>query len=101
MPNKGEFAQANGPGIWILGRNWFNLSGSDIKLQVFALNLNAAADKYAQDRVREQEAWLCKRLLEWIKSGKPAVTGFTEGPLRQVAYAIEDDRHARLNHETF
>lgn len=55
-----------------------------------ALIINAAVAKRDQDIRHDEEEWLAKRLIAWIKSGKPANIGFTEGPLRQVAYAIED-----------
>ena len=44
--------------------------------------------------------WDTTRLIEWVRdlNRKPAVTSFTEGPARQVAYAIENA--LRLERET-
>lgn len=37
-----------------------------------------------------------ERVIDWIRNGtKPAVTSFTEGAERQIAYAVEDDRLRR------
>lgn len=40
----------------------------------------------------EHEEWICERLVQWIRSTcrQPAAGAFTAGPLRQVAYAVED-----------
>lgn len=44
-----------------------------------------------------------ERVIDWIRNGtKPAVTSFTEGAERQIAYAVEDDRlrPSRANQQT-
>lgn len=40
----------------------------------------------------EHEEWICNRLIAWLRSSprKQANMAFTDGPLRQVAYAVED-----------
>ena len=35
------------------------------------------------------EEFHSEQMIEWIKSNKPAVTSFTAGPQRQIAYHIE------------
>lgn len=51
---------------------------------------------------QNQEAWISNRLIEWLESSprKPAHLAFTEGPLRQVAYAVESIVKARMEEET-
>lgn len=39
--------------------------------------------------IQEDREWVAKRLIEWMKTDKPANQAFTEGPLRQMAYAVE------------
>lgn len=44
-----------------------------------------------------------ERVIDWIRNGtKPAVTSFTEGAERQIAYVVEDDRlrRNRANQQT-
>jgi hypothetical protein len=52
---------------------------------------------YLDKAVSEQQDWIASRIIGWIKSEprKSAVTAFTEGPLRQIAYAVEDAIRAR------
>lgn len=46
---------------------------------------------------RLAESASAERVIQWIRTGaKSAVLSFTEGPERQIAYAVEDDRRRRL-----
>lgn len=56
--------------------------------------LRAAQDELVDERARRANSYAdAGRMVEWIRSGatrKPAVSSFTEGPERQIAYAVED-----------
>lgn len=57
-----------------------------LKVRLFHAKVNAAHSA----SIQEDREGVAKRLIEWMKTGQPAVTAFTEGPLRQIAYAVEE-----------
>lgn len=56
--------------------------------------LRTAQDELVDERARRANSYAdAGRVVEWIRTGatrKPAVGAFTEGPERQIAYAVED-----------
>lgn len=60
------------------------------KLTMFAQHVDVASGTALRAEMANNRAD-AGRLIDWIKAGcKNANTAFTEGPERQVAYAIED-----------
>lgn len=52
--------------------------------------VDEASNKLIKERI-ESENYHSERMVEWVRAGaKNAVTSFTSGPQRQIAYAVEN-----------
>ena len=82
MPEREEGILAILENGMLCGKSLFEIS-SDLSNHVHSL---LAASK------QEDREFVAQRLTEWIRSEprKPANQAFTEGPLRQIAYAVEE-----------
>lgn len=82
--------------FWNWSPWWFliSLSACSVKIKTGKKDCRKECDEIANKLHKERidsENYHSERMVEWVRGGaKNAVTSFTSGPQRQIAYAVEN-----------
>lgn len=94
IPPEARFAKIEGQervGYWAQFGGYTGVIRTFYKdAQKDAVSINVEIRRLLTENVQEDREWVAKRITEWMKTDKPANQAFTEGPLRQIGYAVEE-----------